>query len=78
MLKKKLSINKNVKGFNIRVVGRYQKKLRNRKIEISYGRIRPSNINTPISYINFIIIYKFGTCGIKISYLRNSYYYEIF
>jgi hypothetical protein len=77
ILKRKLENNKNVKGFRIRALGRYQKKLRNRKIEVNYGRIRISNINTPISYINFIIIYKFGTCGIKINLLRNSYNYEI-
>jgi hypothetical protein len=78
ILKRKLANNKNVKGFRIKAVGRYQKKLRNRKIEVNYGRIRLSNINTPLSYLNFIIIYKFGTCGIKINLLRNSYNYEIF
>jgi hypothetical protein len=78
ILKRKLANNKKVKGFRIKAVGRYQKKLRNKKIEVNYGRIRLSNINTPLSYINFIIIYKFGTCGIKINLLRDSYNYEIF
>lgn len=78
ILKRKLQDKKTVKGLRIRVVGRYQKKLRNRKIAISYGRIKPNNINVPISYINFIIIYRFGTCGIKITYLRDSYNCEFF
>jgi hypothetical protein len=77
ILKKNLEKGKFVKGFKLRAVGRYQKKLRNRKIEINSGKLGYSNINSPISYINFVIVYRFGTCGIKINILRDYFNYEI-
>jgi hypothetical protein len=77
ILKKVLDKGKYVKGFKLRAVGRYQKKLRNRKIEINSGKLAYSNINSPISYINFVIVYRFGICGIKINILRDYFNYEI-
>ena len=53
------------------------KKLRNRIIKLRYEKIKPSNINTPIIYINFLIIYKFGSCGVKLNILRRYKYNEI-
>ena len=77
ILKRNLEKGKFVKGFKLRAVGRYQKKLRNRKIEMNSGKLGYSNINSPISYINFVIVYRFGICGIKINILRSYYNYEI-
>lgn len=65
-------------GINIGVFGRYQKKLRNRKVWKMKGMISPSNINSPISYKNFIILLRYGICGVKFYLLMKVYKNEIF
>jgi hypothetical protein len=43
-----------------------------------YGVTAPSNMNTPISYVQFVILNRFGLCGVKISLLREKELLEIY
>jgi len=65
-------------GIEIGLFGRYQKKLRNRKVWKMKGMISPSNINSPISYKNFVVLLRFGICGVKLYLLMKVYKNEIF
>lgn len=59
------------------LAGRYMKRLRNRKIRLDFGSFKPSNINTPISHTNFIILLKQGICGIRFTLLLKTKLNEI-
>jgi hypothetical protein len=59
------------------LAGRYMKRLRNRKIRLDYGSFKPSNMNTPISHTNFIILLKQGICGIRFTLLYRTKLNEI-
>ena len=69
---------KGIIGIEIGLFGRYQKKLRNRKVWKMKGMISPSNINSPISYKNFVVLLRFGICGVKLYLLMKVYKNEIF
>ena len=64
-------------GFKLVFKGRYQKKLRNKKQSIHFGPIAPSNINTPISYEQGVVIMRYGVCGVKLYLLQKVYINEI-
>jgi len=69
---------KSIVGIEMGLFGRYQKKLRNRKVWKLKGIISPSNINSPISYKNFVVLLRYGICGVKLYLLTKVYKNEIF
>ena len=73
LLHNKLKNEKGIIGFKIGYAGRYKKKLRNKKFIKQFGAISPSNINSPVSYNQFILIMRYGVCGVKMSYVRKAY-----
>ena len=73
LLHNKLKNERGIIGFKIGYAGRYKKKLRNKKFIKQFGAISPSNINSPLSYNQFILIMRYGVCGVKMSYVRKVY-----
>lgn len=75
---RKLRKKYQILGIKIGFFGRYEKKLRNKKVWQIRGSLSPSNINTPITYKSFCILLKQGLCGVKISFLNKIKKNEIF
>lgn len=65
-------------GLKIGFFGRYEKKLRNKKVWQMRGSLSPSNINSVLSYRTFSVLLKQGLCGLKISFLNKMNKNEIF
>ncbi len=42
------------------------------------GLIAPSNINSNISYKSFVVLLRYGVCGVKLYLLSKVYKNEIF
>ncbi len=73
LLYNKLRNEADIIGLKVIYSGRYKKKLRNKKYTRTLGRIAPANINSPISHNQFIIILRYGICGLKISFVKKLY-----
>lgn len=65
-------------GLKIGFFGRYEKKLRNKKVWQIRGSLSPSNINSVLSHKTFSVLLKQGLCGLKISFLNKMNKNEIF
>lgn len=78
LLFRRLCNTKTVVGVKMGFYGRYQRRLRNRKRWFSRGKLSTSNINAPISYHNFVLILKYGICGIKIYLVVKTRMNELF
>jgi hypothetical protein len=75
---KQLKKKKSIVGLKIGFFGRYEKRLRNKKVWRDIGVIAPTNINTPLSSQNFALLLKQGLCGVKMFILFKTYQNEIF
>jgi hypothetical protein len=70
IIKKDLIFDVSILGFKLGFFGRYQKRLRNKDFKKIKGSLAPSNINSLVSYSNFIILLKQGITGIEINIIK--------
>lgn len=78
VIRKDLAADVSILGFKLGFFGRYQKKLRNKDFYRVNGSLAPSNLNSTVSYENFVVLLKQGICGIELSIMKKMKYNAIF
>lgn len=78
LIRKDLIMDVSILGFKLGYFGRYQKRLRNKDFYKIRGALSPSNINSVVSYENFVVLLRQGIAGIELSIIKKMKKNEIF
>lgn len=78
LIRKDLIMDVSILGFKLGYFGRYQKRLRNKDFYKIRGSLAPSNINSVVSYENFVVLLRQGIAGIELSIIKKMKKNEIF